>query len=51
MTVELVLGTKSDPGSKVIIQSNIKFTDIAGFDRWLKAQKLARDWLKKELEK
>lgn len=51
MDVILKLGTMSDPGSKVIVKADIKFTTVEGFDRWLKAQKVARDWLAKELGK
>ena len=49
MIVKLILGTKADPGAKVEIESNIKFTHITAFDQWIKAQKLARDWLAREL--
>jgi len=51
LIVKLVLGTKSDPGPKVIVESNIKFTEVTAFDNWLKVQKLARDWLRMELDK
>jgi hypothetical protein len=51
MNVELKLGTSLDPGTKVVVTANIRITDVATFDRWLKVQKLARDWLAKELAK
>jgi hypothetical protein len=51
MNVEMKLGTSNDPGTKVIITSNIRIVDVATFDRWLRVQKLARDWLKRELDK
>ncbi len=51
MKVILILSTKSDPGPKVQIESNIKFTTVEGFEGWLKAQQVALSWLKKELGK
>ncbi len=51
MIVKLILPTRSDPGATVIVEANIRFTEIQSFDNWLKAQKLARDWLKRELDK
>lgn len=49
MIVKLILGTKGDPGPKVGVESNIRFVDVESFDNWLKAQKVAREWLRKEL--
>lgn len=51
MDVILVLGTKDAPGPKVKVVADIRFITVEGFDKWLKAQKVARDWLAKELEK
>lgn len=51
MEVILKLGTVNDPGARVIIKADVKLTTVEGFDRWLKVQKLARDWLAKELAK
>lgn len=51
MNVEMKLGTANDPGAKVVVTSNIKITTVEAFDRWLRVQKLARDWLKRELAK
>ena len=51
MKVKLVIGTINDPGTKVVVNASVKFTTVEAIDRWLKAQKIARDWLAKELGK
>jgi hypothetical protein len=51
MKVILIPGTQSDPGPKIIIESNTKFTTVESFERWLKVQQVALAWLKKELAK
>lgn len=49
MEVILKIGTKQDPGDKVIVKSDVQFTTVEALDRWLDAQKTARNWLAKQI--
>lgn len=51
MIVKLISGTKENPGAEVHVELNVKFKDVAAFDRWVNTQWVARDWLQAQLSK